>query len=380
MKKRIFPILIILISITLAACGTNKTLTKSEVLTEASEAVANLKSYSIDMILNVNMMDTETKIEGTGDITHNPDTMHMTMAMGMPGMSMDFETYVNEDEAFMSMFGEWFTMSKEELGLESFDQLNKEQMDELARLSDKFEMTEQNNMYVLTLSGEGEEYSKILQPFIESSMGDFLDEPIIIDEMPNILVNSIDIELQIDKKTMIMMAQSIIADIDVDGEPMKLDGQFTISNINEVQPVEIPAEVRENAVDAFLFNEEPMSLEEIQEAVDFTIPQVTTLPEGFSLIDSWYDESVQMVTLNYEKDIENGFSLSIYPTEEAYGEIITDETTETVTINGNEGTLSDMDGFIILTWTDAEGKIVELVGGGPELTSDQFIQMAESVQ
>ncbi|UTW69390.1 hypothetical protein KHA80_21520 [Anaerobacillus sp. HL2] len=75
----------------------NKKLDKSEVLTQASEAVANLKSYSIDMILNVNMMDTETKIEGTGVITHNPDTMHMTMGMGMPGMSIDFETYVNED-------------------------------------------------------------------------------------------------------------------------------------------------------------------------------------------------------------------------------------------------------------------------------------------
>ncbi|UTW70998.1 DUF4367 domain-containing protein [Anaerobacillus sp. HL2] len=103
------------------------------------------------------------------------------------------------------------------------------------------------------------------------------------------------------------------------------------------------------------------------------IPQVTTLPDGFTFIDSWYDESIGMVTLNYEKDMENGFSLSIYPTEEAYGEIITDETTETVMINGSEGTISDMDGFIILTWVDDDGKVLELVGGGPDLTSDQFI-------
>ncbi|UTW69389.1 hypothetical protein KHA80_21515 [Anaerobacillus sp. HL2] len=93
-------------------------------------------------------------------------------------------------------------MSKEELGLESFDQLNKEQMDELARLSDKFEMSEENDMYVLTLSGEGEEYHEILKPFIESSMGEFLNEP-MMEEMQNISVSSIDLKLQIDKKTMI---------------------------------------------------------------------------------------------------------------------------------------------------------------------------------
>ncbi|UTW69388.1 hypothetical protein KHA80_21510 [Anaerobacillus sp. HL2] len=65
------------------------------------------------------------------------------------------------------------------------------------------------------------------------------------------------------------MAQSIKADIDVDGEPMKLDGEFTISKINEIPPIEIPTEIREKAVDDFLFNEEPMSIEEIQEAADF---------------------------------------------------------------------------------------------------------------
>ncbi|WP_255306969.1 hypothetical protein [Paraliobacillus sp. PM-2] len=41
--------------------------------------------------------------------------------------------------------------------------------------------------------------------------------------------------------------------------------------------------------------------------------------------------------------------LNIYPSEEDYGEMSPDETTETVTINESEGTLSDMDDFIILT-------------------------------
>lgn len=368
--------------ILLSACGTQKHLDKKEVLKQASEAAEKLDSYSFDMLINMNVMDMETTMEGTGDLTHNPDTMHMTMSMGMPGMSVDFEAYVQEEEAFMSMFGEWFTMDKEEMEFDSFDQLNKEEMEKLSGFEDQYVMTEEDDQYILTLSGEGEEFSEIVEPYIESSSGSLPADP-MLGEAQDILVNSLDLEIGIDKESMIMKSQSVQADLEVDGEPMQLDGTITISNVNEVEPVEVPEEVRENATEDFMGGafglDEPMTLEEIQEAVDFPIPQVTALPEGYSMVDSWYEEESEMIMLNYEKDLENGFAFSIYPSAEAYGEVPEDETTEKVTINGSKGILADMDGFIILTW-EQDGHFFELMGGGPELTSENFIEFAESVE
>ncbi|MEQ6389720.1 DUF4367 domain-containing protein [Bacillaceae bacterium S4-13-58] len=381
--RKFYLFFVLITTFIMSACGTQKHMDQTEVLQQASEAVEKLESYSFDMLINMNVMDMmETTMEGTGDVTHNPDTMFMTMSMGMPGMSMNFETYVHEEEAFMSMFGEWFTIDKEEMGLDSFDQLNKEEMEKLIRLEDQFVMTEEDDQYILTLSGEGDEFSEIVKPYIESSSGNLPEDP-ALGEVQDISVNNLDLEIGINKESMIMTSQSVQADLVVDGEAMQLDGTINISAVNEVDPVEIPDEVRETATEDFMGGafglEEPMTFEEIQETVDFTIPQVTALPEGYSMVDSWYEEESEMIMLNYEKDLENGFAFSIYPSAEAYGEVPEDETTERVTINENEGILSDMDGFIILTW-EQDGRFLELMGGGPELTSENFIEFAESVQ
>ncbi|MGM8214910.1 DUF4367 domain-containing protein [Bacillaceae bacterium W0354] len=133
--------------------------------------------------------------------------------------------------------------------------------------------------------------------------------------------------------------------------------------------------------DDFLDFEESMSIEEIQEQVDFTIPQVTSIPADYKLVEGFYDESIGIgiVMLNYEKDDENGFMLSIYPSREDYGEELLGETSETITIKGNEGTLTDLEDFLILTW-EQDGLFLELIGGGPDMNKDLLIEIAESVQ
>ncbi|MBM7571319.1 DUF4367 domain-containing protein [Aquibacillus albus] len=380
--NKLFLIFVITSLLIFSACGTEEMLDKSTVLENATEAVETLDSYSLDMIINVDVMDMETSIEGTGDVTHDPDAMHLTMSMGMPGMTMDMETYIQENEAYMSMFGEWFNMGTEEMELDSFDQLNKEEMEKLARFSEDFEMTEEDSQYVLTLSGEGDEYSELVDELVQSSMGDFPADPTMGEQMQNITVNSIDLEVRIDKESFLMMSQKISADIEMEGEPMQLDGDFNISNINGVEPIVVPEEIKENATEDFMGDsfgyEETMSIEEIQELVDFPVPQVTGLPEGYSLIDSWYDETMGMVMLNYEKDFENGVSLSVYPSEEEYGAPF-EEATETVTINGNEATLHDMHEFLVLTW-EQNGLFLELSSWGQEISKEEFVELAENVE
>lgn len=385
--RKINVLLITVTIMLLAACGAGeKALTKTEVLSQAIEAVEKVESYSADMKIDTDAMGMAITIEGTGDITHHPDAFYMEMTMGMPGMSMETETYAVGEEVFMGMFGEWFIMSEEDLGLESFDQLNAEELDKLNEFDDQFEMTEEDNMYVLTLSGEGEEFAQLAETYVQSVMEDYSADLELEEEALNFSVNSLDMELQIDKETMLIMTQKVAANIEMDDETFQIDAEVTVSNVNEVGPIEIPDEIRENAVaeddmdDAFSYEEESMTLEEIQEMVDYTVPQVSNVPEGFEMTDSYYDEFMDMAYFIYEKDLENGLILSVYPSIEAYDDIIMDEVAETVMIHDKEGTLETIeDDLFYLTW-EHNDLFLELIGEGSEMTKDLLLEIAESVE
>lgn len=384
--KKINVLFITVAIMLLAACGAGeKALTKTEVLSQAIEAVEKVESYSAEMKIDTDAMGMAITIEGTSDITHNPDALYMEMTMGMPGMSMETETYAVGEEVFMGMFGEWFIMSEEDLGLESFDQLNTEELDKLNEFDDQFEMTEEDNMYVLTLSGEGEEFAQLAETYVQSVMEDYSADP-ELEEALNFSVNSLDMELQVDKETMLIMTQKVAANIEMEDETFQIDAEVTVSNVNEVDPIEIPDEVRENAVaeddmdDAFSYEEESMTLEEIQEMVDYTVPQVSNVPEGFEMTDSYYDELMDMAYFIYEKDLENGFILSVYPSIEAYDDIIMDEVAETVMIHDKEGILETIeDDLFYLTW-EHNDVFLELIGEGSEMTKDLLLEIAENVE
>ncbi len=108
-------------------------------------------------------MDMDIDAEGeqqtmtiNGDVTHNPDAMYFKINMEVMGMDIASEMYMNDKEAYMSLFDQWVKMDTEELGITSFDQLNKESMDKLTQFTEQFEMTEEEDKYILTLSGNDE--------------------------------------------------------------------------------------------------------------------------------------------------------------------------------------------------------------------------------
>jgi Domain of unknown function (DUF4367) len=376
--KKLYFLIITLLCIGLTACGT-QSLSQKEVLEKASEAVETLKGYSIEMDYNIQAEELDMKINGKGDVTHNPDAMHMNMSVKIPGMTMDFEMYVKEKDVYMSMFGEWLQLDPDEMGIENFDQLNKEEMDKLVKFHDDFNMKEKDGKYVLSLSAKGEGYEELIQSIVESSLEDFSGE--MEGEINEIKVNNLEMEIVVDKKSFMMLEQTVKAELEVDGEKMTIDGKAKISNINNVKAIEIPQEVIDSALemeDSFEM-EGSMTIEEIQELVDYTIPQITELPEGYSYLDSYYDESYEVVTIDYEKDWDNGISLSIYPSKEAYGEVVEDETTTSVKVNGNDAFLSITDDMYILTW-EQDGLFLEIFGYGPSLSKEIIMNVAESVK
>ncbi|MCF3944225.1 DUF4367 domain-containing protein [Oceanobacillus alkalisoli] len=389
MKKTI--VLLLLASLLLlAACGEDKEqLNVSEVLEQAIQANADLESYSTDMKIDTEVMEMEMTIEGSADITHNPDTLYLDMAMGMAGISMDIETYVVGEEVYMSMFGEWLIMDDEEMGLDNFDQLNQEELDKLESFVDQFEMTEEDEVYVLRLAGEGEEFEKLIEPYLDATMGDLaMDVSLEEEDFSDLSISNFETEMKVDKETMLVQSQTVQAEFEMDGEAYQVNAEVTMSNMNEVEPIEIPEEVKESAVteadweEDLGFVEEEMSLEEIKETVDYTIPDLSFVPDGYELTESYYysDDESEMVYLIYEDEDRNGVVFSIYPSQEDYGEVYEDEETETVSVNGNEAVLEVIDEeFMYLTW-EYEDVFLELIGEGTEMTKKLLLQIAEGIE
>ena len=382
MKKYSLLILGFLLILVLSACGTGESLDKSQVLSKTVEASKSLESYSVEMNMDIDMMDMKSTMTATGDISHNPDAIHLNLNMGMPGMSMDTEMYLKDEEAYMSMFGEWMKMDASDMGLSDFDQLNQEEMEKLAQFTDQFEMTEEDDAYLLKLSGNDEAFKVLIEDIVMSSMGDFSSDSYLEEMIESIKINKLEMEIRVDKKTFYQTSQTFDIELEMVEEgtttPMKLKGEFTTSNINKVEPIEIPAEVKENAVaeeETDLFAES-MSVEEMQELVTYTIPQPAELPEGFVYTEGYYDETMDSVMLSYDKDPENWVMVTVYPTDVMS---LADMEGETVTVHGTEGIYYEMDGYYSVSW-EQDGLLIELAGAGTEFTKEQMLEIANSVQ
>lgn len=369
-----------LVILMLAACG-KASLDKSEVLANSIEASKEIKSYSIEMDMDIDMEDMKQSVSMKGDITHNPDMIYLNMNMDMLGMNMDVETYLNQDEAYMSMMGEWMEMDPSELGLESFDQINEEEMQKLTKFTEQFEMTEEEDQYILTLTGNDETYRELIEDVISSSMGEVSADPYMEELINSIKIKNLNLEYHIDKETFIHTTQIFDIELEmVEGDtttPLKIKGELTTSNINGVEPIVIPEEVKENAVTEEEMYPYPdsMSVEELQELVSYEIVEPTVVPEGYIFTEGYYDETMDMVTISYDKDFDNWIILTMNPIEVFS---LADVDGESVTVRGTEGIIYDMDGYLSVSWEE-NGLLYEVGGMGTDLTIEQLLEVAESL-
>lgn len=390
--KRLLFLFVFASLMVLAACG-SKPQTAEELLDSAIEANEELDSYSFEMMMEAESMGTTMKIEATGDVTYEPNVMHMKMSMGLIGITLDVETYITDDDMYMQMFGEWIRIEEDEVELDAIDEMVSDQLDDLDEFINEFEFKEEDDAYVLTLTSSGEEFIDYLESYLSTlEMG--ADADLLDDDFAS-TVNSIDMEMKFDKETFLLTSQTIDMEFDEDGETLDAHVEIMLSNMNEIDPIEIPEEVKENAVSEDLFTDDLfggfldddfdwdeeddwMTLEEMEEAVGYVIPEVTDIPENYEMIDYYHEPFYDAVVLEYIKDFDNQFMLSVYPSIDAYGEIPMDA--ETVDVDGTEGTIvRGDDDFILILW-EFEDVFLELIGFGPEMTDEFLLKIAESVE
>ncbi|HWL23115.1 MAG TPA: DUF4367 domain-containing protein [Ureibacillus sp.] len=382
MKKLLLYITCFTLILVLSACGTKK-IDKSEVIAKSIEESTALKSYSIAMDMDIDVDDTQQKVSVNGDVTHNPDAMYLEMNMEALGMEITSEMYMNQDEIYMNMFDEWIKMDTDDLGISSFDQLNKESMDKLNDFAEDIVMTEEDNQYVLTLSGNDDTYKALIEDYISSSMGSELAIDADMEELfKSLKINKINLEYHVDKESFVQTTQIFDIDLEMEIEgtkvPMKMKGEATISNMNGVDPIEIPQDAIDNAVtedDMYSYGES-MTVDEIQELTSYQLVEPSELPNGYVYTEGYYDESMEMAMLSYDKDENNWVMVSSNPVEYLG---LQDMEGEDIAVRGTNGVLYEMEDYISISWEE-NGLLYEVSTITNELSKEQLVEIIESLK
>ncbi|MGD6782026.1 DUF6612 family protein [Sutcliffiella horikoshii] len=238
-------------------------LTAEEVLQKSTEAMADLSSYSMEMISDQEItMAGEDTIKmvttTTTDMSLNPMAMYqVTSIEDADGMmkGMENESYFSEDGFFLydSMAGQWFKMPEEftaQLNAMSEMQTNPaQQLEMLKDYTDEITMTEEEDHYVLNFEGSGEQFNE-MAGVIGGMMGDDMGE--MMQEMLSMMtVNQLSYLVHIDKESFYQTKVLLNMDMemDVDGETISsvqvMDS--TLSNFDEVGEITVPQEVIDSA-------------------------------------------------------------------------------------------------------------------------------------
>lgn len=241
-------------------------MTAQEVFDKATVASGEQTSMSADMniaqLIEIPGEDQtiNSKIKMDMDMIIDPLSMYqkMDVDMGEQG-AMAMEIYMTEEGFFMNepesnqwmkLPGEMYEDMLGEVG-SADPTLDMTMFQEFVE-DFKFEQTDDE--YILKLSASGDKFSKLFKEIAMDNLPAGVDANADAAElMENINVTSLEYEIFIDKKTFYTNAFNMKMDMTmlVEGEEMRIDQQVNakLSKINEIDKIEIPQEVLDNAVD-----------------------------------------------------------------------------------------------------------------------------------
>ncbi|MGD7022394.1 DUF6612 family protein [Rossellomorea vietnamensis] len=248
-------------------------LTLKEVFTNSQKADSELSSVHMDMELTQVSHD-ESAEEGTmnmsttssTDLVMDPMTMYQTSSVNMKMDELDgselplaqVEMYLTEQEIYMkdNIQNEWTTVPNEMADLlkdaalqES--SLPENQLKQLEPYLDDFTFKQDDDNFILQLSLEEEKADQLLKEGM-ALMGDELQSS-FQGAMEDISLSKMDLKMWIDKESFHTVKMDITQKIEMtqDGKKVKVDQTMNsgFSKFNEIDSIEVPAEVTESAVE-----------------------------------------------------------------------------------------------------------------------------------
>jgi hypothetical protein len=248
-------------------------MTLEQVFTKSQKADSELSSVHMEMELKQTTQSEANEEESmdmsttsSTDLVMEPMAMHQTSSVNMEMEEMEgtplplteVEMYVTEKEIYLkdTMQNQWTTLPNEmaDMMKESALQessLPENQLKQFEPYLDQFTFTQDDDHFILQLSLEGDQANKIL----EEGMGMMNEElqSTVEGALENMSITTMNLKMWIDKEsfhTVHMEVQQVI-EMEQNGETVTMDQTMKsdFSKFNEIESIEVPAEVTEAAVE-----------------------------------------------------------------------------------------------------------------------------------
>lgn len=225
-----------------------------EIFQKTAEAMSTVEGMNIS-----GEMETTTELMGVTD--HATSKISGKISMNPYGQYMKYdeeseeygastmEMYITEEGMYMSdPDSGWLSMPAEQEGLMSDmpSYTTEHSLLSYGKLADLFELTEDDDHYILTFEGSGEDYKEVTYGYLKE-LGDEETYDLFAED---VIEGSITLELTIDKSTFYVVAiqddSEFVLDLLTDSPTIRKTN-FKYSDFGEVGEVIVPDEVVDNA-------------------------------------------------------------------------------------------------------------------------------------
>ena len=251
LKKYLLIIATVILSVTLAACSMGAS--TEQIVNKSVESSKNIKSTDFEATNSSEILigeQTQT-IENTvsGSLILEPLTMKATTNVKAQGQSQTLELYIKDGTAYAKSTGqnEWVKSSNNSITAQ-FENLkkiaNSDQILEFyKKIAKDFKKTEENGNYVLTYTGNGEQFKELMAAVANASSG----SEVTPSSFNNVDFKNVSIKLVV-TKDFTPVNNEVSMELASKNTPtpttMKIKQIIKYSNVNNVKEIKLPDEVK----------------------------------------------------------------------------------------------------------------------------------------
>lgn len=279
MKKMVNLLLVSILAISLAACGSNSTKdagetnsgspgndsgvpTASELMDKSAEASKELKSFTltssviqnVDIEANGQKQTQDINMDMTQNIVMNPMSIYQEIKVTMPNIQdTTIKQYITPDGVYTNTGdAAWMKLSDSEAApiLEELKNSTKidQQLTSLEPYTNELKVSEEGDTYVLTADLSGDSMKELAGTLMNQAGGGSADTQALLEQMN---IDSMKVTSVINKSTYLPTQATVDMTMSFEQEgqqvSMKMKMNSTFSKHNEIDKIEIPEEVLSSA-------------------------------------------------------------------------------------------------------------------------------------
>ena len=251
LKKYLLIIATVILSVTLAACSTGAS--AEQIVNKSIESSKNIKSTdftatnSSEILVGEQTQTVENTVSGS--LIMEPLTMKATTDVKAQGQSQTLELYIKDGTAYAKSTGqnEWVKSSNNAITAQ-FENLkkiaNSDQILEFyKKISKDFKKTEENGNYVLTYTGNGDQFKELMVAIANASSGN----EVTASAFAGVDFKNVSIKLVV-TKDYVTVNNEVSMELATKNTPtpttMKIKQIIKYSNVNNVKEISLPDEVK----------------------------------------------------------------------------------------------------------------------------------------